>query len=430
MAGNFFSSDDVPRIVVTGVGIVSPIGIGKDAFWNSLSSGVCGIRPTVSVNGAPLGAEVSGFDPLEHIYQKKFIRLMPREVQLGVASASMAMRDAGIERGSIDPYRIGVEFGASHISTTADDLLDAARGLKSVVDPAFFATQFGTENMDQIGPLWLIKQLPNMPACHVAMEHDARGPNNTITSSESSALLALAEAVRIIERGAADVMIVGASSSHFNPVEWTRVTAYESLSHECEPDRACRPFDLNRSGTVMGEGAGSFVIESYEHAVARGATIYGEILGVGAGCDGSGDENRKQGTGLVRAIEHALRRSNLTPKHLGHINAHGKGTVIDDMTESKAYHRVLGSVAETIPVTALKSYFGHFDAGAGAVELVGSILALRHRLIPHTLNYRTADPECRLKIVRGEPRRMTSDIALSVNRTRMGQSAAAVIRAI
>ncbi len=430
MAGDNLQSDAVPRIVVTGVGIVSPIGIGKEAFWDSLSQGVSGIQADANISGHPLGAKVNEFDPVTHIYQKKFIRVMPREVQLGVAAASMAMKDAGLERGDLDPYRIGVEFGASHISTSAEDLLDAARGLKTVVDPERFASQFGSANMDQIGPLWLIKQLPNMPACHVAMEHDARGPNNTITSSESSAILALAEAVRIIERGVADVMIVGACSSHFDPVEWTRVTTYEQLSQESDPDRACRPFDLNRSGTVMGEGAGAFIIERYEHAMARGATIYGEVLGVGAGCDGAGLENRRQGTGLVRAIEHALRRSQLTPQHLGHINAHGKGTVIDDLTEARAYHRVLGSVAETIPVTALKSYFGHFDAGAGAVELVGSILALRHRLIPHTLNYRTPDPECRLKIVRGEPRRMTSDIALSVNRTRMGQSAAAVIRAI
>lgn len=433
MAGNTDSSYQRPRIVVTGVGIVSPVGIGKNAFWQSLSNGVCGIRQSQRVKIAqhsPLGAEVSEFDPLEHIYQKKFIKVMPREVQLGVASASMAMKDAGIEKGDIDPYRIGVEFGASHISTTAEDLMDAARGLKQVVDPKFFANRFGGENMDQIGPLWLIKQLPNMPACHVAMEHDARGPNNTITSSESSAILALAEAVRIIERGAADVMIVGACSSHFNPVEWTRVSTYETLSPESDPERACRPFDRDRSGTVMGEGAGAFVIERYEHAIARGATIYGEILGVGAGCDGSGEENHRQGVGLVRAIEHALRRAELTPNHLGHINAHGKGTIKDDATESRAYHNALGSVAERIPVTAMKSYFGHFDAGAGAVELVGSILAVRHRLIPHTLHYKTPDPECRLKIVRDEPRRMTSDIALSVNRTRMGQSAAAIFRAI
>lgn len=426
--------DRGPRIVVTGVGVVSPVGVGGGDFWSRLSTGRSGIDvlrrvPTTGLQSR-LGAEIHDFDPVAHIYQKKFIRLMSRDVQLGVASASMAMKDAGLSRGDVDPERLGVEFGAGHIATSPEDLADAARALKEIVDPSLFANRFGADSMDHIGPLWLLKQLPNMPACHVAMEHDARGPNNTITSSESSAILALSEGVRTIERGAADVMIVGACSSHMQPVELTRVQSYESLSHADDPEAACRPFDLHRNGTVIGEGAGAFVIERYEHAIARGATIYGEILGVGAGSDGAGKENHANGVGLQRAVQNALRRASLTPRDLGHINAHGKGTILDDLAEAKAYHAVLGSVAETIPVTALKSYFGHFDAGAGAVELVGSILALKHGEIPQTVNYRTPDPLCRLQIVHDGPRRMTAGVALSVNRTRMGQSAAAVIRAI
>ncbi len=423
----------LPRVVVTGVGVVSPIGIGRDSFWQNLIAGRTGIG-TLSAfpsGGLPskLAAEVRDFDPLEYIYQKKFLKVMSRDIQLGVAGASMAMKDSGLTRGAVDPERLGVEFGAGHISTTPEELTDAAQHLQQMAEGQTFS-QWAEDGLGQIAPLWLLKQLPNMPACHVAIEHDARGPNNTITSCESSALLALAEGVRAIERNAADVMIVGACSSYIHPLEIARLNLYGGLSKAADPSQACRPFDLHRDGTVAGEGAAAFVIERYDHAVSRGASIYCEILGVGAGCDGRDADNRSNGLGLARAIQSALRQSQLTPRDLGHINAHGKGTRRDDVAEARAYHTALGMVAESIPVTALKSYFGHFDAGAGAVELAGSLMAMRYGQLPMTLNYRTPDPLCPLNIVRGEPLSISNGVALSVNRTRMGQSAAAVIRAI
>lgn len=424
---------DLPRIVVTGVGVVSPIGIGTEAFWQNLIAGRTGIAGLSAFADSDLpsklGAEIRNFDPLEHIYHKKYIKVMSRDIQLGVAAASMAVKESGLVRGSIDPDRFGVEFGAGHISSLPAELAEAARTLVETEDGGEF-TRWGEDSMGQICPLWLLKQLPNMPACHVAIEHDARGPNNTITSCESSALLALAEAMRVIQRGAADAMIVGACSSYIHPLEITRLNVYESLSRGEDPAHSCRPFDKHRDGTVVGEGAASFVLERWEHAVARGAPIYCELLGVGAGCDGRDADNRANGIGLARAIQSALRQSELTPTDLGHINAHGKGTQRDDLAEARAYHTALGLVAETIPVTALKSYFGHFDAGAGAVELAGSLLAMRHGQLPMTVNYRTPDPLCRLNVVADEPMKMSNRIALSVNRTRMGQSAAAVIRAI
>jgi 3-oxoacyl-[acyl-carrier-protein] synthase II len=424
---------ELPRVVVTGIGVVSPIGIGPDAFWQNLIAGRTGIAglsafPTSDLP-SKLAAEIRDFDPLEHIYHKKYIKVMSRDIQLGVAAASMAVKNSGLVRGAIDPDRFGVEFGAGHISASPAELADAARSLTDTEAGSEF-TRWGEDSMGQICPLWLLKQLPNMPACHVAIEHDARGPNNTITSCESSALLALAEALRVIQRGAADAMIVGACSSYIHPLEITRLNLFESLSRGDDPEHSCRPFDKNRDGTVVGEGAASFVLERYEHAVRRGAPIYCEVLGVGAGCDGRDPANRSGGIGLARAIQSALRQSELTPNDLGHVNAHGKGTQRDDLAEARAYHTALGQVAESIPVTALKSYFGHFDAGAGAVELAGSLLAMRHGQLPITVNYRTPDPNCRLNIVHDEPMKMSNRTALSVNRTRMGQSAAAVIRGV
>ncbi len=424
---------DSSRVVITGLGMVCPIGIGKVRFWNHLISGQSGVDFLRSLPSTDLpskmAAEVNDFDPFEFIYCRKFIKAMSRDVQLGVAAASLAMRDAGLQSGSVEPERLGVEFGAGRISTTPEELTEAVT-YSSGDRQEFEPTRWGEDSMGQIAPLWLLKRLPNMPACHVSIEHDARGPNNTITSRDSSALLALDEAVRVIERGAADVMIVGACSSNIHPVDIAKLHLYENLSRREEPQRACRPFDRGRDGTVVGEGAGAFVIERYSHALRRGADIYAEILAIGAGCDGRGYWNGAGGTGLVRAIQAALRRAGIEPDQLGHINAHGKSTQRDDWVESRAYHRALGTVAETIPVTAMKSYFGHFDAGSGAVELAGTVLALRHGQLPVTLNYETPDPRCPLNVVHDEPLRLRNSSALSVNRTSMGQSAAAIIRAI
>ena len=422
------------RVVITGVGVVSPVGIGKEAFWANLLAGKSGIGylRSLPADGLPtkLAAEIPDFDPLQYVRHKKFIKVMSRDIQLGVSAAALAMRDAGLKKGSIEAERLGVEFGAGRISTTPDELVEAVRHC-SGVEHEFQYTRWGGNSMGDIAPLWMLRQLPNMPACHVSIEFDAQGPNNTITSRDSSALLALAEAVRVIERDAADVMLVGACGSNVHPVDITKFCLYETLSRrEDDPSRACRPFDFDRDGTIVGEGAAAFVIENYEHAVRRGADIYAEILAVGAGCDGAGYANGAGGTGLVRAIQSALRQANLDPKQLGHINAHGKSTQRDDLVEARAYHRALGPAAERIPVIALKSYFGHFDAGAGAVELAGSVLALQQGVVPFTLNYEVPDPRCRLNVIHHQPIREHFGTALSVNRTSIGQSAACLLRAV
>lgn len=423
-----------PRMVITGVGVISPIGTGTARFWESLESGRCGIGYLKSLPAedlpCKLAAEVRDFDPLEYLYHRKFLKVMSRDIQLGVCAASMAMRDAGLKSGDVDPDRLGVEFGAGHISFTPEELTDAASNFAAPSSRPGF-TRWGEDRLGKIAPLWMLSQLPNMPACHVAIEHDARGPNNTITSADASALLALQEAMRVIQRGHADAMIVGACSSNIHPVDIARLSLIEDLSQrDDDPTRACRPFDRDRDGTIVGEGAAVFIIENYRHALARGAEIYCEVLAVGAGCDGRGYENGSGGRGLVRAMQSALRMAGVDPRELGHINAHGKSTQQDDWVEARAYHQALGSHADRIPVTALKSYFGNFEAGSGAVELAGTVLSLRNHELPVTLNYEHPDPLCRLNVAHGAPTRLTKSMAMSVNRTAMGQSAAAILRAV
>jgi 3-oxoacyl-[acyl-carrier-protein] synthase II len=425
---------EAERIVVTGIGVVSPIGIGRSAFWRNLVEGRSGVGLLTAFSGetlpSPLAAEIRDFDPTKWLYNPKFVKVMSRDVQLGVSSASLAMKDAGLAAGDVEPERLGVDFGCGRISTRPEDLVEAVRETLDG-NRAFAATRWGEDGLGKVTPLWLLKRLPNMPACHVSMEFDAQGPNNTITSRDSSALLALDEAVRTIERGAADVMIAGACGSSIHPVDFAKMSLFEDLSSRVDdPEHALRPFDRDRDGTIIGEGAGAFVVERYSHAVRRGADIYCEILAVGAGCDGKGYTNGAGGTGLVRSIESALRLAQVDPRQIGHINANGKSTQRDDTVEARAFQKVLGEAAGTIPVTALKSYFGHCDAGSGAIELAGSLLALRHGELPMTLNYKSPDPGCRLNVVREGPLPLKNRTALTVNRTAIGQSAAAIVRAV
>ncbi len=421
------------RVVVTGVGVVSPIGIGNDNFWDSLVHNRSGIDFLQSVpsDGLPsaFGAEVRDFNPATYLRDKKFVKVMTRAIQLGVASSNLAVKDSGVAPGTVDPYRFGVVYGSGRMTCHPNELAAAVEVCRS--EGGVDISKWGQKALNEIAPLWLLRQLPNMPASHVSIDHNACGPNNTITCRDASALLALSEAARVIAADRADCMIVGACSSNIHPVDIAKFHSFEGLSRRSDdPARACRPFDFEREGAVVGEGAASFMVESYDHAVARGAQIYAEILGTGAGCDGFGVANEAAGLGLVRAMEAALRQSGVRPNELGHINAQGKSTQPDDIVEARAYHRVLGDYVMNIPVTALKSYVGHFDAGAGAVELAGTLLSLKNGYVPATLNYEIPDPRCGLNVVRGEAARLRNRTAITVNRTAMGQSAAAVLRAI
>jgi len=424
------------RVVISGIGVVSPIGIGADAFWNGLAESKSGIGylSAFSADELPtrLAAEVRDFDPLKVIPEKrKYLKVMCRDVQLGVAAATLAMDEADLVKGDVEPHRLGVVFGAGRQSPDPRGLLQAIRSCRTNDPNELDLSRFGQEGLENIEPLWLIPQLPNMTAAHVSIDYDAQGPNNTITCREASALLALEEAVNTIRRGRSDVMIVGGCGSAIHPVDIAKLSLYDSLSRRSDdPTHACRPFDFERDGTIVGEGAAAFVVEDYDHAVRRGADIYGEILGVGSGCDGRGFANGAAGMGLVRAVSAAIKQADLRPGELGHINAHGKSTQRDDLVEARAYHRSLGDAADVLPLTALKSYFGHCDAGSGAIELAGSLLAIRHGQLPRTLNYDTPDPRCRLNVVHDDLYRLRSTAALTANRTMAGQSVAAVVRAV
>ncbi len=401
------------RVVITGLGIVSPLGLAKDAFWSALVEGRSGVAPLehplkdlhISYGGAARefneGIDNFGALPSEKKKQiRKGLKTLCRESIMGLASAQRAMGDAGYGDGGYDPDRVGVVFGTDYM------LMDAAEFAAGIAacttDKQFDFTQWSTAGFAKLFPLWLLRYLPNMPSAHLGIYNDLRGPSNSITFREAAFNLSLTEATRIIQRGQADIMIAGATGTRLHPMSVIHVVQNETVANDDTPDRSSRPFDLNRRGLVMGEGAGSVVVESLESAQARGATIYGEVVGMGSSAVCDRKLNPKCDVALANALRAALRTAQMTPDDLGHIQAHGLGTKRSDVDESHAIQAVCGERKTPVPVTALKSFTGHMGAGSGAVELIAGLLSLTHNQLYPTLNYETPDPECPVNVVRGK----------------------------
>lgn len=407
------------------MGIVAPIGIGKAAFWESLCAGRSGVRPYGLLAGTEMpvrfGAPVSDFDAKQYVRPRKSLKVMCREIQMGFAASVLAVEDAGLAADALDPDRLGVVFGSEIFYGELEELQDVYR--QCMANGHFEYDRWGLRAMSDLFPLWMLKYLPNMAACHIGIAHDARGPNNTITLGEVSSLLAIMEAVRVIERGAADVMIAGGTGSRLN-VTAMMYRGDGNLSHRNDdPERASRPFDLARDGMVNGEGAGAFVLERYDHAVARKARVLAEFRGCGRAFEPGPPGVPRSGLAIRQAMESALREAGVKASEIGHVNAHGLSTVPEDAAEAAAIRECLGDT----PVTALKSYFGNLGAGGGAVELAASLLAFEHGRVPPTLNYEQADPRCPIQVIHGDAAPLPSPLALSLNQSGTGQAVALVV---
>ena len=425
---NAGSTADLSREpVITGVGVVSPIGVGLEPFWDSLRFGKSGVRTITKFDATglttPFGGEIVGFDPKQYVKPRKSLKVMSAEIQWAFAAADMAMAHAGLGAGTIEPERLGVIFGCDMIYSDVNELLPAYR--KCLVNGRFDYQLWGQQALSEMFPLWMLKTLPNMPACHIGIAHDARGPTNSITLGEVSSLLAFIEAMRVIERGHADVVITGGAGTrlHLAPLAY-RGGLYLSRRSDA-PEQASRPFDAARDGMVNGEGAAAIVLESRAHAQRRKARILARAVSASSRFEPRRNGSPAQGIGVKNAIRAALESAHLQPAQIGHVNAHGLSTIEHDRAEAHAIRETLGHV----PVTAPKSFFGNLGSGTGAVELVVSILALEKGQIPVTLNYEQPDPDCPLNVICGEPAQSTIPTALVLNQATMGQTAAVVISA-
>jgi 3-oxoacyl-[acyl-carrier-protein] synthase II len=416
------------RVVITGLGVLSPIGLDAHKFYDSLAAGTSGVRRISAFDPSsvpsPIAGEIQGFDPKAYIDKKerKSLRVMARTIQLAVAAAQVALDDSKIQKDKLDPTRFGVEFGSGLIPSELQELGPAAK-LSANCQPGVVDLKiWGEQGITQINPLWMLKYLPNMLACHVSILHNAQGPSNSITESDVAGLLALGEATRILRRGIADVFLVGGADSKINPLSMSRQSVFEHLSKRADdPVKASRPFDAKRDGLVIGEGGSVVVAENLEHAQKRGATIYGEVIGFGSAFD-----KGLTGSGLARAIKAALNQAKLTPADIDHISAHGLSHPESDAWEAKGIAEVFGPKTPT--VWAVKSYVGNLGAGADMAELAASLLALKHKKLPGTLNYEFPDPKCPVTVIR-ETTATTKPNVLKIGFTEMGQCAAVVCRA-
>jgi 3-oxoacyl-[acyl-carrier-protein] synthase II len=436
------SCDSPRRVVITGVGLVSPLGIGYETFAKNLLEGKSGISRLefVAFSGAPknVGGEIKDFTEAtaKNQYlkaQRKSIKVMCREIQFGVASATLAIEHSGLDLESIDHERFGVDFGANLMFSPPQVLKDPCWLCVDEGDPEFHFKhdQWGTKGLSNLEPLWLLRYLPNMPACHIGISADARGPSNSITMNEASGNLAVGEAARIMMRGLADMMIAGTTGTRLEPTKSMHAALWDILADYGQepPETWSRPFDKTRAGEVLAEGACSLILEEEGHAKARGAKILGRILGSGSSCAFERNAPHKITRAIVNAVRVALRDAGLAPADIGHINANGLSTPWVDADEAAAIHEIFGSAAETIPVTALKSVLANSGAGCGTLELAGSLAGLREGVVPVTKNYRVPDPECRLNVVHDKPLPITNRIVLNLNVTTCGQAAALVVEA-
>jgi 3-oxoacyl-[acyl-carrier-protein] synthase II len=420
--------------VITGSAAFTPIGDDAASIWQALCDGRSGVDIIQSFDSSRLpcrfAGEVRNFVAKQYFSNKdpkekeagKGLRKMARAIQLALVTSKRTMADAKVERGQLDSTRFGVEFGSAMMAIELADLAAASRISSNGQPGQANLQEWGAKGLDTIEPTWMLKYLPNMPACHVTILHDAQGPSNSHTGGDISGLQALGEAYRIIQRAQADFMLAGAADSKLEPLVQARHNLFFPFTRRTHsPQTSVRPFDRDRDGCVLSEGSALFAVEALEHAQKRGAAIQAEIVGFGAAVDLSRD-----GSGLARAMRAALREAGISPTDVDHVNAHGFATPHADLWEGRGLREVFGLHGP--PVFAAKGFIGHCGAAAGTVELLFSLLALQNGALPGSINCDHPDPECGVNVHTGALRPINKPYALKLGFTDLGQCAAMILR--
>ncbi|HCD03027.1 MAG TPA: beta-ketoacyl-[acyl-carrier-protein] synthase II [Planctomycetaceae bacterium] len=408
------------RVVVTGIGCVTPVGNNVDQMWASLRRCGNGVGPITHFPAddfpTQFAAEVKDYSIDDYVDDPdRFTHASPN-ILFAIGAASQAMANSGLGDGDIDPSRFGVYLGAGEGGQDFQKYMSViARSESSeegkVVDVEKFI-RYGMETLESQAEL---EQEPNRPAGHLASLFNAQGPNMNCLTACAASSQAIGEATELIRRGDVDLMLSGGAHSMIHPFGVTGFSLLTALStHNDDPARASRPFDLNRDGFVLGEGSGMLVLEELEHARARDAHIHGEILGYGSTADAYRiTDIHPEGRGATACIQMAMRDAEINSDELQYINAHGTSTKVNDKVETLAIRNTLGADAESTPVSSIKSMMGHLIAAAGSVEAITCLLAIRDNVLPPTRNYETADPDCDLDYVPNEAREAPVRRALS-----------------
>ena len=389
------------RVVVTGMGTVNPLGKDLEEYWHGLIEGRSTARNVESYPTDRLvtkfACEIHNFDPQNYM-DRKAAQRMARFSQIAVAASAMAIADAGLDVAKEDSFRVGVAMGT---------------GIGGFTEMTSGAVSFASKG--RLHPLYAPMIIPNMAAASVAMQFHLRGPNTTVTTACAASTHTLGDATHMIQRGDVDVMLAGGSEASLCDVGIASFNAIKALSTRNEaPDKASRPFDRDRDGFVPGEGAGTLVLESREHAINRGARIYGEVLGFATTCDAfhqvAPDET---GEAPAEAMKLAIRDAGIEPRDVDYVNAHGTSTQLNDAGETKALKLAFGEHAYKVAISSTKSMIGHLLGAAGAVEAIATLLTINRGLIHPTINYENPDPECDLDYVPNTARRKDVRIAIS-----------------
>jgi len=398
------------RVAITGLGVVSAAGIGMGPLWEAMLQGR-GATKTISLFDAgrfpcTVAGQLDNFSARSFVPRdyRKAVKVMARDIEIAVAAADLAFRDAGLITRGIDPAnpridskRLGCNIGAGLICSDLNELGQAVN--TAVVNGKFDLKVWGASGMNNLTPLWLLKYLPNMLSCHVTIIHGAEGPSNTITCGDASGHLAVAEATRTIQRGSADAAVAGGAESKLNPMGMLRQQLMRRLSagRNDSPAQACCPFDQRHDGTVIGEGGGLLVLEDLDRAASRGARVYAELVGFGAACDPAGVDVLRPNVGrLDLAIKKALADAGLAPPDVGLIVAHGTGVPGEDLAEVSAWREALGPAAETVPACAVTGAIGSLYAGTGGVQIALAAMALHTQTVPATVNFQKPARGCEM----------------------------------
>lgn len=410
------------RVVITGMGVVSPVGNDLPSFWESLKAGRSGIGRISAFDtekfDCQIAGEVRGYDPVPYYKTPKDVRRTDRYTQLAMGAAKMSLDDSGLDLGSVDLDRTGVMIGSG------------VGGL------ATMETQVGqmlTKGPDRTSPFMIPMMISNMASGFISMEYGLRGPNMAIVTACATANHCMGEAWRIIKFGDADVMLAGGSEACIVPVGIAGFAAMRALSvRNDEPERASRPFDKDRDGFVMGEGAGVIILEEYEHAKKRGAKIYCEVTGYGLTADAYHmSAPSPDGEGAARCMAMAMKHAKVNPEEVDYINAHGTSTPVGDVCETKAMKRAFGEHAKKgLAVSSTKSMTGHLLGAAGAVEMAACVMAMRDGVLPPTINLDQPDPECDLDYVPNKAREKKVKVAISNSFGFGGHNSSLLIRAV
>jgi len=431
------------RVVITGVGAISPLGLGVEDLWAGLAAGRCGIARIRAFDPTGFPCELAGEAPpyrvQDHVPKsvRKAVKLMCRDIELAVIAAREAVAGSGLitkgidpEKTNVDPTRMAINMGAGIISCELSEIGPAVAA--STTDGRFDLRKWGRDGMQHITPLWLLKYLPNMLACHIGIIHDIQGPSNTITCAEASAHLAIGEATQVIARGSADVALAGAAEAKVNLMMMMRQNLLQRVvaGRNDAPGSACRPFDVEAAGSVFGEGAGVVTLEALDHARSRDAKILAEVVGIGQSHNVNAryEKMEPDGTGIRVAVEKALADADIGPEDLDLIVPHGTGIPNDDLAEARGLEAALGAAVQRVAVWPTKSMLSTTGAAAGVLDVIAAVRAMNERVIPPAQNFTRPADGCHLNIVTAG-REGAIRHALCCSHTFGGQTAAVVLQA-